>query len=107
MKTRYLPAVVRAKHVRSYLLEIHFDDGTQKLIDISQWFKGPVFEPLKSLTYFKKFFVEAATLAWPNGVDISPEALYSAQDHQSAVLRPRAVMAKKRSRVTYSSSANG
>jgi hypothetical protein len=24
--------------------------------------------------------VEAATVAWPNGVDISPESLYDAQD---------------------------
>ncbi len=89
MKTHYLPGVVKAKHVSGYLLEIHFDDGTHKLIDMSQWFKGPVFEPLKKPAFFKKFFVEAATVAWPNGVDISPEALYAAKDLQGARLPSR------------------
>lgn len=107
MKTRYLPGVVKAKYVSGYLLEIHFDDGTHKLIDLSQWFKGPVFEPLKKTVYFKKFFIEAATIAWPNGVDISPEALYAAKDAQHALpSRMRAVPAVgKRSRAAYSLSS--
>ena len=83
MAASYLPGVVKAKHVSSYLLEISFDDGTRKTVDVSQWFNGPVFEPLKSVPYFKKFFLEGATVAWPNGVDISPEALYAAKDVQS------------------------
>jgi hypothetical protein len=54
--------------------------GTEKHIDISQWFKGPVFEPLKDPKLFKKFFIEGGTLAWPNGIDIAPEALYGARE---------------------------
>jgi hypothetical protein len=61
---------------------VQFDDGTVKHVDVSQWFNGPVFEPLKSKSYFKKFFVEGAAIAWPNGVDISPEALYTADDQR-------------------------
>ena len=80
MDSSYLPGVVQATYVADYTLDIRFNDGTRKMIDISQWFKGPVFEPLRKKPYFKKFFVEAATVAWPNGVDISPEALYDAKD---------------------------
>ena len=80
MNTAYLPGVVGAKYVRDYIVDVAFNDGTHKRIDVSQWFKGPVFEPLRKKAYFKKFFVEGATLAWPNGVDIAPEALYDAQD---------------------------
>ena len=52
----------------------------KKHIDISQWFRGPVFKPLKDSSFFKRFFIEAGTIAWPNGVDIAPEALYEAAD---------------------------
>ena len=75
----YLPQVVEAHHISGFIVSTRFDDGTEKCIDISQWFKGPVFEPLKDLKLFKKLFVEAGTLAWPNGVDIAPEALYAAR----------------------------
>jgi hypothetical protein len=77
---KYLPQVVGAKYVKDFVVRTVFDDGTEKNVDISKWFKGPVFEPLRNQRNFKKFFIEAGTLAWPNGVDIAPEALYSASD---------------------------
>ena len=76
----YLPQVTGARHIGGFVISTRFDDGTEKHIDVSQWFKGPVFEPLKNLKFFKKFFIEAGTLAWPNGVDIAPEALYAARE---------------------------
>ena|SRR5437660_8490011 len=82
MTATYLPGVVRARYVAGYVVQVYFDDGTVKHVDISQWFRGPVFEPLKSKSYFKKFFLEGTAIAWPNGVDISPEALYAAKDQR-------------------------
>ena len=76
----YLPQVIAAKRVRGFIIATRFDDGSEKHIDIAQWFKGPVFKPLKDTAFFRKFFIEAGTLAWPNGVDIAPEALYDADD---------------------------
>ena len=76
----YLPEVVRAKHVKGFIIRIWFNDGTEKFLDISQWFKGPVFRNLKKPTFFRKFFLEGGTLVWPNGVAIAPEALYQAVD---------------------------
>jgi hypothetical protein len=76
----YLPEVIRAKRVSGFVIAASFNDGTEKYIDISQWFKGPVFKALKSPRFFTKFFIEGGTLAWPNGVDIAPEALYEAPD---------------------------
>jgi len=76
----YLPQLIEARHVSEFIVSTRFDDGTEKSIDISQWFKGPVFEPLKDPKFFKRFFIEAGTLCWPNGVDIAPEALYSARE---------------------------
>jgi hypothetical protein len=76
----YLPQVIGARYISGFIVSARFDDGIEKYIDISQWFKGPVFEPLKDPKFFKKFFVEAGTLAWPNGVGIAPEALYAARE---------------------------
>lgn len=76
----YLPQVIGARYISDFIVSTRFDDGTEKRIDVSQWFKGPVFEPLKQAKFFKKFFIEAGTLAWPNGVDIAPEALYAAPE---------------------------
>ena len=73
----YLPQVIGATYIGEFIVSTRFDDGTEKIIDVSQWFKGPVFEPLKDRKFFKKFFIEGGTLAWPNGVDIAPEALYA------------------------------
>ena len=80
----YLPSVTHAEYVSGYVIKLKFDDGTQKSVDISQWFNGPVFEPLRDVATFQKFFIDAGTLAWPTGVDIAPEALYDAEDVQKA-----------------------
>lgn len=74
-----LPSVVKAKYVKDYLIEIKFNDGTRKVIDFAPWLTGPMFRPLKSKPYFKKFFVDGPTIAWPNGADIAPETLYNAE----------------------------
>jgi hypothetical protein len=73
-----LPSVTKAKYVGDYLIEVKFNDGTKKVIDFGPWLTGPIFKPLKNKTYFRKFFVDGPTIAWPNGADIAPETLYEA-----------------------------
>lgn len=93
----YLPEVNRAKRVNGFVIAMRFNDGTEKHIDISQWFKGPVFKALKDPKFFAKFFVEGGTLAWPNGVDIAPETLYDAVDVRSS-LKEKTKHATRRTR---------
>ena len=74
-----LASVTKAKYVKDYLIEVKFNDGTKKVIDFEPWLSGPIFKPLKSKAYFKRFFIDGPTIAWPNGADIAPETLYAAK----------------------------
>jgi hypothetical protein len=71
--------VTKAKHVKHYLIEVKFNDGTKKVIDFEPWLSGPIFKRLRSKAYFKRFFIDGLTIAWPNGADIAPETLYAAK----------------------------
>ena len=75
-----LPSVIAAKHGGRFRIRLVFEDTTTKTVDFRPWLKGPVFEPLKDVKYFQRFFLDGGTIAWPNGADIAPEALYAAAD---------------------------
>lgn len=68
--------VTKAKHIRDYQLELTFNDGTHKIVDLQDTLDGPVFEPLKKLENFKKFKLNRWTIEWSNGADMAPEYLY-------------------------------
>ena len=74
----FLPAVVRAQYRGAYRIHVVFNDRSEGTLSFRTWLKGPVFEPLKDLDYFRRFFVDGGTVAWPNGADIAPETLYAA-----------------------------
>jgi hypothetical protein len=77
VRMRFLPSVVRAEHRGEFRLRIVFNDGSENTIDFSQWFEGPIFEPLKAAPFFLRYFIDGGTVTWPNGADIAPETLYS------------------------------
>ena len=72
----FLPVVIRAEYRGEYRIHLTFSDGLEDTVDFSQWFDGPVFEPLKDPEYFQRFFLEGGTVVWPNGADVAPETLY-------------------------------
>lgn len=79
-----LPYVSRAEYRGGYRIHLAFHDGREKTVDFTPWLRGPVFEPLKDIAYFQRFFLEAGTVSWPNGADIAPETLYDAQGIEEA-----------------------
>lgn len=72
----FLPIVIRAEYRGGYTIHLTFNDGMAKVVDFARWLQGPVFEPLKDMNYFQRFFLEGGTVAWPNGADVAPETLY-------------------------------
>jgi len=79
-----LPYVLRAECRGGYRIHLAFHDGREKTVDFTPWLRGPVFEPLKDVAYFQRFFLEAGTVSWPNGADIAPETLYDARGIEEA-----------------------
>lgn len=77
-----IAALVRIVGVRvlsRYIVELDFQDGTTRVIDLEAHLWGDMFEPLVAdYSMFLSVTVdpEAATIVWPNGADLSPRMLY-------------------------------
>ena len=70
----------------SFLLRVHFDDGTVKNINVEPVLYGELYGPLRRKEFFDKVTVddEVGTLVWPNGADFDPDMLYLWDDYVDA-----------------------
>ena len=75
-----LGPLVRVKNViplKEFWVQLEFEDGTQKKINLKPFLHGPIFEAIrKDPRLFKQAKIEGGTIAWPNGADIDPDVLY-------------------------------
>jgi len=65
--------------LEDFKVRLGFTDDTERVIDLTPYLKGPVFEPLKQdREAFRSVRVddELGTIVWPNGADICPDVLY-------------------------------
>lgn len=69
--------VEECEYVERYLLRIRFNSGEMVEVDLEKELNGEIFEPLKSIEYFKSFKCspETNTIEWSNGADFAPEFL--------------------------------
>ena len=70
--------VVKAEVSGAHSLDLAFNDGTRKQVDLLPLLEGPVFERLRDPVFVARVVLDpvAGTVVWPNGADIAPEALY-------------------------------
>ncbi|WP_208425198.1 MULTISPECIES: DUF2442 domain-containing protein [Salinibacter] len=84
-----MPEILRVtemEQVGTYSLKVAFNDGTAKQETLRPLLWGKVFEPLRDPDRFSEVSLDEtmATVAWPNGADLAPEALYNLEDEQAA-----------------------
>ncbi len=59
------------------MVDLEYEDGSQKTVDLEPYLHGPVFEPIRrDPELFRSVQVEGGTIAWANGADIDPDVLY-------------------------------
>lgn len=72
-----LVRVRTVKPLHGFKVQINFENGEQKEIDLELYLHGPIFEPIRNdPTLFKSVKVEGGSIAWSNGADIDPNVLY-------------------------------
>lgn len=77
--------ILEAKVCGPHSLELTFNNGTRKRVNVLPLLDGPIFEPLRDPTYFARVAVDpvVGTVVWPNEADFAPEALYELADAQA------------------------
>jgi hypothetical protein len=75
-----MAALVRVRSVepkKGFTVEVHFNDGSRREINLEPYLHGPVFEAIRhDPSMFRSMQVEEGAITWPNGADIDPDVLY-------------------------------
>jgi hypothetical protein len=73
--------VVEVRVLARYFLELTFDDGAVKVLDLEDWLTGPDFGWLREdYEGFRAVVIdaEAGSIRFPNGASFAPSRLYLA-----------------------------
>ncbi len=68
--------VIDVKVEGKLLLKVRFADGTTGRVRFSPKHLTGVFTALEDPDFFSKVFIEAGTVAWPDEIDLAPDAMY-------------------------------
>ncbi len=70
--------LIQARYVGDFRVALTFTDGREGVFDGHDLLRrnGPLLVPLHDECYFKRVFIDAGALCWPNGLELSPQRLY-------------------------------
>ena len=76
--------VMGLKVVGEYSLDLTFDNGVRKRVNLRHELYGPIFEPLRDPAYFAKAYIDPSsrTVTWPNSADFAPDFLYQLESEE-------------------------
>jgi hypothetical protein len=73
-------SLLSVRYLGGRKFSVSFSDGSAGTLDMGEYLvnrSGPLLEQLSDESYLSRGFVEAGAFAWPNGLELSPEKLYS------------------------------
>lgn len=81
--------IVKVAIVRPYVIDVVFDDGTKRRVDLEPLLRGEMFGALKDERMFQRVTVdqEVGTIQWPNGADFDPALIYHWDEHVEELAR--------------------
>ncbi len=69
--------VIAAHYEGDFRIKLEFSDGSAGEFDGRTLLlrNGPLLEPLRDEAYFRRCFIDAGALCWPNGLELAPARL--------------------------------
>ena len=71
------PKAIEVKALKSYKLEVKFEDGKKGIFDVSPYLEFVQFKELKDENIFNTVKIDGLSISWSNGADICPDELYN------------------------------
>ncbi|CAN2040991.1 DUF2442 domain-containing protein [Candidatus Magnetomoraceae bacterium gMMP-15] len=70
--------IIRAFPLPNYCLKLKFNTGEEKILDMKEILKSPIFSKLLDPEIFSHVSIDevAGTVVWPGGIDLCPETVY-------------------------------
>ena len=69
--------VIEAKYVGGFQVSLLFSDGAEGHFNGRELLQrsGPMLDALRDESFFRRVFIDAGALCWPNGLELSPTKL--------------------------------
>lgn len=70
--------LIEAHYQGDFQVALKFSDGKEGIFDGHGLLLrcGPLLAPLHDEAYFRRMFIDAGALSWPNGLELSPARLH-------------------------------
>lgn len=71
--------LLEAHYRGNHQIDLVFSDGQCRVFDVRTYLtnrQGPLLDPLQDESYLQRLFIDAGTLCWPHGLELSPVRLH-------------------------------
>ena len=77
------PHITKVIPLKNYRLYLQFENGEQRIFDVTPYLSGDWFGELKDPKVFATAHCDGHTVVWQNGQDIAPHELYDNSLHEN------------------------